>query len=117
MTLILGAVLAFDLVGGLEQLRSVTLYGVCGLLGFLCQLILGAGPFLFAPHSDAPTKLGGAPQQRLQKIVLITWTLGIPVLAAGLYLERATMIATAAVILLIAVACAAAQGRLIVRRA
>jgi hypothetical protein len=80
-------------------LRMAMAYGVCGLLGFLCQIVMGiearlwplsawlhgfaAGGYRALPpsvHTAMSRVAGGA--------ALALWTLGVPCLAIGLALDR-----------------------------
>jgi hypothetical protein len=86
------------------QLPWIMVYGVCGLVGFLGQVVLGVGMRLFPafafteahiarmfggpPDPDratTPHELGRRP---LQLAALVLWIPGVPLLAAGLALDH-----------------------------
>lgn len=81
------------------RLRLVMAYGVCGLLGFLCQIVIGIESRLlplsawlqaFAGHGYAqfPPSLHTAQSRLPAGAVLGLWTLGVPWLAFGLALDH-----------------------------
>src|SRR5262249_31901185 len=81
------------------QLRVAMAYGVCGLLGFLGQLIvaieqrplpLAAWLRAFADrgYGELPPSLHTAMPRIAGLMVLGLWTLGVPTLAIGLALDR-----------------------------
>jgi hypothetical protein len=110
----LGAVLVVTPTSDLT-LRLAPVYGVLGLVGFLSQLVVGVGarilPLFAAGHAvfGAPpgTKVirpHQMPHRSLQWITLAGWGAGVPLLAAGLFLQQAGIIRVAAAVLLVAVA-------------
>jgi hypothetical protein len=60
-----------------ETLRLAAAYGVCGLLGFLAQMLLGLETSL------VPRAIGREPHLGLQEAVFWLWVLGVPAVAAG----------------------------------
>src|SRR5262245_15006284 len=89
------------------SLRVALAYGVCGLVGFLCQLVVGvesrllplsawlqafaAGGYRELPSSlhTAMPRLGGA-------VAVVLWSFGVPCLAAGLSFDRRSWISAGA---------------------
>ncbi|MBI3403015.1 MAG: hypothetical protein HY048_16490 [Acidobacteria bacterium] len=89
-------------------------YGVFGLLGFLSQMVVAMEARLLplvawywayarsGYHTPPPSPLAMR-DRSLQAIVFGGWTIGVPALAAGLYLESPALVATGAWSLLAAV--------------
>jgi hypothetical protein len=115
---VLGLALAFAPRSG-ETLRLAKVYAVCGLLGFMGAMILGVGgrhvPLLLWTHrlrregvlpEVPPYRLR---QPALQAIELGAWSVGVPLLAAALWLEAPAPLSIAAGLLLTAVATSAAN--------
>lgn len=107
---ILGTALAVLPASDLS-LRLVPVYGVLGLLGLLSQIVVGIGarllPMFAAGHVvfDAPpgTKVirpHEMPDRMLQVITWLAWSVSVPLLAAGLFLQSAGVIASGAAVLL-----------------
>lgn len=108
-------------------LRLAFAYGVCGLLGFLAQLVLGiearlvplagwlqsfaAGGYVEQPPS--PHRV--APQMGAAASVLL-WTAGVPCLALGLASDRLALASQGAWLMAAAVAIAAVSGVVALRR-
>ena len=78
-----------------RTLQAAMAYGVLGLVGFLAQIVVGiegrllplvAWLWSFADggHRASPPSLHRTPERRLQALVLASWALGVPALAAGL---------------------------------
>jgi hypothetical protein len=81
------------------QLGWIMVYGVCGLLGFLGQIVLGMGMRLLPMFSWTSAFIGSGfgtrqphphemPWRALQYAILVLWTLGVPLLAIGLGRDR-----------------------------
>ncbi|MHC4547408.1 MAG: hypothetical protein ACYTEZ_01415 [Planctomycetota bacterium] len=77
------------------QLPWIMVYGVCGLVGFLAQIVVGVGMRLFpmfawlegwagSGFKVLPPSPHEAPRRWLQATSLALWTAGIPLLAYGL---------------------------------
>jgi len=77
------------------SLRAAAAYGVFGLVGFLAQMIVAIEARL-VPLRD----------RMLQAVVFVGWSIGVPALAAGLFLESATLVAGGAWALLASLAIA-----------
>jgi hypothetical protein len=96
-------------------------YGACGLLGFLCQLVIGVEARLlpltawlhgFADrrYAELPPSQHTALPRRPAAAALALWTLGVPSLALGLALDRPAWTSSGAALLAVAVAIAAASA-------
>jgi hypothetical protein len=81
------------------SLRVAMAYGVCGLLGFLCQLVVGIEArllplaawlqaFAAGGYRDLPASQHTAMPRAPAAAALALWTLGTPALALGLALDR-----------------------------
>lgn len=122
---VLGLVLAFSPETTQTTLRLVTVYGVCGLLGFLAQMVAGVSARLLpifaylvaAEGSDPPPTPHETPDRRLQAATFALWTLGIPVLAAGFFLDETWVVSAGGWILLGAVGAGAASHLAVLRSA
>ncbi len=122
---VLGLVLAFQGETTAWSLRLGFVYGVCGLLGFLAQIVVGVSARLLplfarlvaAEWSDAPPSPHALPDRRLQAATFALWTLGVPALAAGFYLDLTWLVSTGGSILLTAVVTGAAGHLAVVRAA
>lgn len=106
------------------SVRLVLVYGTCGLLGFLGQIISGIsmrllpiyswlrasadGPPTFTPHD--------LPNRRLQALSLLSWGLGVPMLAIGFFVDRVEIVGAAGWVLLAAVIASAANIAWVLRR-
>ena len=120
---VLGLALAFSPETTPLTLKLATVYGVCGLLGFLAQMVAGVSARLLpifaylvaADGSDPPPTPHEMPDRRLQAATFVLWTLGVPVLAAGFFLDETRVVSAGGWILLGAVA-AGAAGQLAVLR-
>ena len=77
------------------SLRAAAAYGVFGLVGFLAQMVVAIEARL-VPLRD----------RMLQAVVFVGWSVGVPTLAAGLFLESATLVAGGAWALLASLAIA-----------
>ena len=121
----LGLVLALAPETTETTLRLATVYGVCGLIGFLSQMIVGVGARLLpifahlvaTDWSAAPPTPHQLPDRRLQALTFTLWTLGVPVLAAGFWLDRPGVVSAGGWLLLAGVAASATSQVAIMRAA
>ncbi len=119
----LGLYLAFAPTTTEHTLRLATVYGVCGLLGFLTQIVVGVSARLLpifarliaAEWSDKPPTPHEMPDRRLQAATFYLWTFGVPTLAAGFYWERLDILSLAGWILLAALAAGGASQLVVLR--
>ena len=107
-----------------RSLRLATAYGVAGLIGFLSQLILGMEIRLLPMYAwyrrfaetdfkgtvPAPPTMGS---QSIRRAVFYAWTAGVPLLAAGFFLDAAMVVGAAAWALFFGVVLAAFNGILV----
>jgi hypothetical protein len=123
----------FLVFSGEWQLPWIMVYGVCGLVGFLAQVVVGVGMRLFPAFAFRATDLahlfGGAPDPRrptspfergsrpLQLAALVLWTPGVPLLAAGLALDHEPMLVGGAWALLLATLAVTVHNALVLRHA
>lgn len=81
------------------KVPAVLVYGVLGLVGFLAQMVIGINLRLLPLFSWLTAYAGDAfrtvppsphvlPSRMLQAGALLLWSAGVPLLAAGLYLDR-----------------------------
>jgi hypothetical protein len=95
-------------------LQVAMAYGVAGLVGFLSQIVVGVEArmlplfgwlwgFADRGHAGLPPSLHAAPVRPLQALVFGLWTAGLPLLAAGLALDRAGLVSVGAGGLFVAV--------------
>jgi len=115
------------------QLPWMMVYGVCGLVGFLAQVVLGVGMRLFPAfafrEAHVARMFGGAPGGRhptspfemgrrtLQLVALVLWTPGVPLLAAGLALDHEPTLVAGAWALLLATLAVTVNNVLVLRHA
>ncbi|MFP5286348.1 MAG: hypothetical protein ACLGI9_11475 [Thermoanaerobaculia bacterium] len=96
------------------KVPAVLVYGVLGLIGFLAQMVIGVNArllplfsWLTAYAGDAfrtvPPSPHAMPSRTLQGWTLGLWSTGVPLLAAGLALDRTAWLASAGWALLAAV--------------
>jgi hypothetical protein len=96
-------------------------YATAGLIGFLAQIVMGIQGRLLplyawyrkmeAGNMQPPTRSAHTlASQGLSKAILVTWTLGVPLLMAGLAADIGVMIALASGLLLVGVGLNAAQA-------
>jgi hypothetical protein len=89
------------------SLRMAFAYGVCGLLGFLCQLAVGVESrllplsawlqaFAGGGYQALPPSLHTAMPRRAAAGVLVLWSAGVPCLAAGLSFDRPAWVSAGA---------------------
>lgn len=117
LTCVLGLVLAFAPETTETSLRLATVYGVCGLVGFLSQMIVGVSARLLpifarlvaGDWSATPPTPHQLPDRRLQAATFILWILGVPMLAAGFWLDRTEVVGAGGWLLLAGVAASAAS--------
>lgn len=121
---VLGLVLAFYPTTTEWTLRLATVYGVCGLLGFLSQIIVGVSARLLplfarlvaADWSATPPSPHTLSDRRLQAATFALWALGVPALTIGFYIDRIGLIGMAGWALLAAVVCGTASHLVVLRR-
>jgi hypothetical protein len=100
-----------------RALHAAAAYGVFGLIGFLAQMVVAMEarllPMVTWFWSYAKSQYRVPPpsphvmrDRSLQAIVFAGWTVGVPMLAAGLFVESATLVAVGAWALLLSVALA-----------
>ena len=88
------------------KLPAILVYGVLGLVGFLSQMVIGVNArllplfsWLTAYAGDAfrtvPPSPHAMPSRTLQIWTLGLWSLGVPLLAAALALDRASWLQAA----------------------
>jgi hypothetical protein len=111
-----------------RTLRAAAAYGVLGLVGFLAQMVVAMEARLlpmvtwFWAHADTdyrvpPPSPDAMRDRLLQGIVLAGWTIGVPVLAAGMYLESARLVSLGAWSLFVGVAIATIDNAFVVAHA
>ena len=129
--LVLAAGLGLALVfspDGAWKLSAVMIYGVLGLVGFLSQMVIGVNARLLPLFSwltayagddfrTVPPSPHAMPRRALQRWTLGLWSVGVPLLAASLALDRIAWLAAAGWILLAAVVLNGAGAVRIVRHA
>jgi hypothetical protein len=107
------------------MLRAAAAYGVLGLIGFLAQMVIAmearlvpmitwfwayaASGYRIAPPSPHVMR-----DRWLQVVTFIGWTLGIPVLASGVFVESAVAVRLGAGALLVGVVAAAIDNAFVV---
>jgi hypothetical protein len=99
-------------------------YGTAGLLGFLAQVVVGIQGRLLPLHGwyrllaaeGTPPRRSAhtLSSHRVARWILLTWTLGVPLLAAGLALATPPFIRVGSLLLLAGVVLNAAQAVVIV---
>ena len=111
-TVILGLALVF--LPGLDASSPLSLvYGTLGLLGFLAPMVVAVQQRLLplaawlwayagANYRETPPSLHGASGRLLPAITFAGWVAGVPLVAAGLALERLGALRAGAVLLLLA---------------
>jgi hypothetical protein len=108
-------------------LRLTMAYGAFGLVGFLSQIVVGVEgrilpmaawlqAYAGGGYVEEPPSLHEAPSQALQLIGLALWTIGVPLLAAGLALDRPALTGDAAFALAVAVGVGAYNTIRVLRR-
>src|SRR5205823_8269349 len=110
-----------------RTLHAAAAYGVFGLIGFLAQMIVAMETRLlpivtwFWTYADsgyrvAPPSPHVMRDRTLQAIVFDGWIIGVPTLAAGMFLESARLVGLGAWSLFAAVAIATLDHALVVSR-
>ncbi len=125
LTCVLGLILAWSPETTEQTLRLAAVYGVCGLIGFLSQMIVGVSARLLpifarlvaADWCDFPPTPHEMPDRRLQAATFVLWTLGVPVLAAGFWFDRTWIVGAGGGVLLAGVAASAASLLVVMRAA
>ena len=111
---------------GAWKVPAVMIYGVFGLIGFLGQMVVGVSNRLLPLFSWLTAYSGGGfqavppsphvlPKRSFQAWTLGLWSVGVPLLAAGLALDRTPWITVAGGLLFVAVALAGAGAVRVVR--
>ncbi len=106
MAMTLGLWLAFT-PSSEQGLRIAMAYGVLGLVGFLSQIVVGVEArilplfgwllaFADRGHAELPPSLHTAPVWAFQASGFYLWTAGVPLLAAGLALDREALVSAGA---------------------
>jgi hypothetical protein len=109
------------------SLRATFIYGVCGLLGFLCQLVVGIEArilplsawirgFADGGYQALPPSVHTAMPHARGWVPVVLWSAGVPFLAAGLSLDSPAWTSMGAGALAGAVLLAAASAGLALRR-
>jgi len=109
------------------MLRAAGAYGVFGLVGFLAQIVVGMEtrllPMATWYWAYAASRYGVPPasphtmrDRSLQAIVFAAWTVGVPSLAAGMYVESSTLVAAGAWALFSAVAFSGLDNAFVIAR-
>jgi hypothetical protein len=110
------------------MLRAAAAYGVFGLLGFLAQMIV-AMEARFLPmvtwfwayagshYQIAPPSPHVMRDRALQAIVFSAWTIGVPLLAAGMFAESSRLVAAGAWALFVGVSIGTLDNALVVAQA
>ena len=105
------------------KMKTILAYGVLGLVGFLAQMVVGVSARLIPlynylralPGSNLSAVLTSPyalPNRRLQAMILLLWSLGVPLLAAGFASDSVTLVRTAATLLATAVTLDLAHQRI-----
>jgi hypothetical protein len=116
------------LPAGDAELRLAWIYGVAGLVGFISQAIVGIQGRLVPMYAYYRAMAGraGAPPARaanalpspaFARPIFLTWSIGVPCLAAGLAFGHPAAIATSAAVLLAGVLIGAVYLIYLVRQA
>lgn len=109
-------------------LRAAPVYGTLGLVGFLGQIVVGVQQRLLPIYAwmriyqgivpeEQPPSPHETPVRPLQAAVFLLWTVGVPLLAAGLGLERVPLLAAGSSAQLAAVILGGLADVLLFRRA
>lgn len=126
VAVVIGAALAIVPRSDLS-LRLAFAYGVCGLLGFLAQLVLGVEArivpmaawlqaFADGGYDSLPPSLHTAAPRSLSAASFLLWTAGVPGLAFGLALDRPRLASVGALIMAAAVVGVGASAVVALRR-
>ena len=125
VTAVLGWTLAV-LPSSEHSFRLAWIYGICGLIGFLSQIVVGIshrllpwfswlGAYSASDWTEVPPSPQAMPDRRLQALTTLLWALGVPALAAGFYLDRLDLIRLAGALLAAAVLAGAASNIAVLR--
>jgi hypothetical protein len=107
------------------MLHAAAAYGVFGLVGFLAQMVVAMEARLLpmvawfwtyaaSGYRVAPPSPHSMRDRHLQTIVFAGWTVGVPALAAGMFLESAALVSLGAWPLFAAVVVAAIDNAFVV---
>jgi hypothetical protein len=110
------------------KMAAIPVYGVLGLVGFLAQMVIGVNARLLPLFSwmtayagdgfrTVPPSPHALPARALQRWTLGLWSTGVPLLAAGLALDRTAWLSAAGWALLAAVVLDGLGAVRVVRRA
>jgi hypothetical protein len=119
--LALGSTLAAFEPGPLLASYLIPIYGVCGLVGFLAQMVVGVSARLWPLYAwqrafaatgfrQPPASPHSLVDQRYRWLVLICWTAALPLLVLGLALRASPAIEAAGLLLLSSAVLGAADG-------
>jgi hypothetical protein len=108
-------------------LRLGKVYGLLALVGFLAQMVLGVEgrllpmaawlwSFAEGGYQDQPGSQYAWPVRRLQAGGFVAWTLGLPLLAFGLYADVFGWVRTGAGLLLLTTLASLGNGVIVLRR-
>jgi hypothetical protein len=111
-----------------QTLHAAAAYGVLGLVGFLAQMVVAMEARLLplatwfwayarSHHRVVPPSPHDMRDRFLQAIVLAGWTVGVPALAGGMFVESARLVALGAWSLFAGVVIAALDSALVVAHA
>jgi hypothetical protein len=114
VAMLLGLAIVFEPAAPWRQ-RAILVYAVAGLVGFLSQIVVGVGARIVPLwiwlaelggklHERRPPSPYALADRRLQLLILVLWATGVPLLAAGLGLDRHAVIRSGATLLAIAAA-------------
>ena len=99
-----------------SSLRVAAAYGVFGLLGFLAQMVVGMearllplAAWFWVRGTDAPSP-HGMRDRTLQALVFLGWTIGVPAVGAGMFLESPLLVGSGAWALFASVAIGAVDA-------
>ncbi len=122
---VLGLILAFSPETTERTLKLAAVYGIFGLIGFLSQMVVGISARLLpifarliaGDWNATPPTPHEMPNPGLQRATFVLWTLGVPVLATGFWLDRTAVVGAGGWILLAAVVASAASQLAVMRTA
>jgi hypothetical protein len=108
-------------------LAVASVYGVVGLLGFLSQMVVGVESrilplfawlwgFADRGHAELPPSLHGAGIREVQALILVCWTVGVPLVAYGLAGDHAPALSLGGTALLAAVVAGLVNAALVLAR-
>jgi len=128
ITTVLGLLLAFSAFPDETRPDWIMVYGVCGLLGYLAQMVLGISMRLFpmvtwtqawraSDYKVLPPSPFEMPVRPLQWATFVLWTLGVPALAYGLGHNDLDWVTAAAWTLFAGALCATVNSANVIRHA